>query len=305
MLLPTNVPPAIESGRLRVPLRSIFEALGAVVNYSAAEETIHVTKGFLRIEAGLGSPVVRVNGMEFILDVPAKAKNGRTLVPFRFFSDILGCAVEWSEPEMTARVTSNPGRRIPVTVTGYYAFYSYQSFRERCALLSDASVSWFELRPDGMVAADYPQGYKATLDFACAAGVQPFAPVFHDNRDGAMSELLLDSERRDKAITSIRQLAGEDGYAGINLDIEGLAAADREHFNTFVAELAEQLHADGFLLTLPLPAKAGDVSWRRGYDYATLGQLADTIVLMTYDEHYAGGVPGPVASMGWTKAVVE
>lgn len=97
------------------------------------------------------------------------------------------------------------------------------------------------------------------------------------------------------------------GYDGVNIDIEGLPPSDRENFNAFLEELSVYLKRESKLLTLAVPAKTGDEGngWSGAYDYKTIGRLADYVVLMTYDEHWAGGPPGPVASLPWVTRVID
>ena len=46
-------------------------------------------------------------------------------------------------------------------------------------------------------------------------------------------------------------------------------------------------------------------SWNGAFDYKALAPYLDKIMIMTYDEHYPGGTPGPIASINWYKSVIE
>lgn len=76
-LLTFDVPPALVDGRTLVPLRVIFEALGATVKWDDATQTVTAARGDTTIELTIGSPVARVNGVEKQLDVPAMLVDGR------------------------------------------------------------------------------------------------------------------------------------------------------------------------------------------------------------------------------------
>lgn len=90
-----DVPPTAISGRTLVPLRSIFEAIGATVEWDNATQTATGRRGDSVVEIQLGSPTAYINGAACALDVPAQAINGRTMVPVRFVSEALDCTVEW------------------------------------------------------------------------------------------------------------------------------------------------------------------------------------------------------------------
>lgn len=86
----TDQAPIIVSGRTLIPLRSIFEALNASVDYDQATQTVYANKGNTTISLKLGSKIATINNVNVELDVPAQVINGRTLVPVRFVSEALG-----------------------------------------------------------------------------------------------------------------------------------------------------------------------------------------------------------------------
>ena len=95
-VLSTEVSPIQQNGRVLVPMRSIFEDLGATVNYNDLNRSITATKGDTVIRMALGSSNATVNGLAYKLDVPAKAYYGRTLVPLRFVSEAMGAKVDYN-----------------------------------------------------------------------------------------------------------------------------------------------------------------------------------------------------------------
>jgi spore germination protein YaaH len=103
-------------------------------------------------------------------------------------------------------------------------------------------------------------------------------------------------------ILNILSLAKTSRLTGINIDFEGMFPADRDAYTSFVTDLATQLHAQGSMLMLSVPAKSMDDpsdSWTGAFDYAALGKKADFMQVMTYDEHVPGQGAGPVAGLDW------
>lgn len=90
-----SVAPQARQGRVLVPMRRIFEELGATVNYDAATQRILATRGNRRVELELGSTQALVNGQNVTLDVPAQATLGTTLVPLRFISEAFDVTVDF------------------------------------------------------------------------------------------------------------------------------------------------------------------------------------------------------------------
>lgn len=92
-------PPIIESGRVLVPMRAIFETLGADVQWEGKTQTITAKKETLSIKLQIDKKDALINGKTSKLDVPAKIVNNRTLVPLRFISESFGATVEWTAKE--------------------------------------------------------------------------------------------------------------------------------------------------------------------------------------------------------------
>ena len=101
-----SVPPANVNGRVLVPLRGVFEALGAQVDYQASTRTVLAAKGNTNLRLQIGSATAFVNGSPVLLDVPAQVVLGRTLVPLRFVSEAMGAQVAWNPGTQTVSITS-------------------------------------------------------------------------------------------------------------------------------------------------------------------------------------------------------
>lgn len=92
------------NGSALVPLRGIFEAIGADVKYEAKTEKIRATKDGDLIELTVDSDTAFVNGQKQKLKTPAIKINGRTMVPLRFISEALGGTVEWDAEYRIAKI---------------------------------------------------------------------------------------------------------------------------------------------------------------------------------------------------------
>lgn len=91
--------PAVVNGRTLVPMRPIFEGLGAEVEWDGATKGITASLGDKTISLYLNDTVAYINGESHQLDTPAVLINGRTMVPARFVAESLDCFVFWEPYE--------------------------------------------------------------------------------------------------------------------------------------------------------------------------------------------------------------
>ncbi len=96
--------PAIVNDRTLVPLRAIFEALKAEVEWDDETKTVTSKKGDISVSLAIDSDRLYQNGQEKILDVPAQIMNGRTMVPVRAISEAFQCQVGWDQNTRTVTV---------------------------------------------------------------------------------------------------------------------------------------------------------------------------------------------------------
>ena len=101
-----DVMPVIQNSRTLVPMRGIFEALGAEIEWNGETKTVTGTKGNATVTLQIGNNVANVNGEDVTLDAPAKVISDRTMVPARFVSDALGYNVSWDDATKTVVITS-------------------------------------------------------------------------------------------------------------------------------------------------------------------------------------------------------
>lgn len=95
--------------RVLVPLRGIFEGLGATVDWNPANQAVTARRGDTTVRLRVNSAVASVNGKPVSLDVPARLYGNSVMVPLRFVSEALGAEVNWMDATQTVAIRTQGG----------------------------------------------------------------------------------------------------------------------------------------------------------------------------------------------------
>ncbi|HHY05616.1 MAG TPA: copper amine oxidase, partial [Clostridia bacterium] len=236
-------------------------------------------------------------------DVPPEITDGRTLLPLRFFSENLGCTVDWLAEQRMIKINSPPQKML---VSAFYALGSGQTsswknlfnkdFPEteqgNTNLVRKIALGWYSLDQNGNLLTksttgwQRPAGWEKVLEAANKYQIKTEMVVHMTDKESALSNLIADPIAINQAIANISKEAPL--YDGVNLDLEGLGWREsgemlentRTNFTHFVQLLYVKLTAQGLTLTLTLHAPN---SAYPGYDYENLGNNCDEIIIMAYD----------------------
>ena len=97
-----ETPPIIENGSTLVPMRFLFEQMGADVEWNGETQTATATLDNTEITFSINNINAEVNNILTTMDVPARLVNGKTIVPLRFLSENMGYTVDWDADSRTA-----------------------------------------------------------------------------------------------------------------------------------------------------------------------------------------------------------
>ncbi len=121
-------------------------------------------------------------------------------------------------------------------------------------------------------------------------------------------QALADPQKRWKLVTNIFNLVNNQGYTGVTIDIENIYPDDRGLYVQFLKELSSQFQPAGLKIISCVPSRTTDKSmgvWGDNFNYTAIGQYADQLVVMAYDEHISGSDPGPIASKQYVEEIVK
>jgi len=105
-LLSFDVEPRIANGSTLVPLRAIFQEMGATVSWNSSTHTVTARKGTTVVVLTIGDNSPTINGQVKPISQPGIVVGGRTLAPLRFVAEAFGGTVSWDPASRTIRITS-------------------------------------------------------------------------------------------------------------------------------------------------------------------------------------------------------
>ncbi len=120
--------------------------------------------------------------------------------------------------------------------------------------------------------------------------------------------ILTNNSIQEKLIANVIATMKRKGYYGLNVDFERVLPADRENYNNFLRKLSRALHQENYVLSTALAPKISATqvgTWYEAHDYAAHGEIADFIMIMTYEWGWSGGPPMAVAPINMVKKVLD
>ncbi len=147
---------------------------------------------------------------------------------------------------------------------------------------------------------------KAYREWAHAQGYKVWPMISNNSMKETTSEILKDYQLREKLINEIVNLTINYDIDGINIDFENIYQADKNMFSQFIIELAPRLREYGKVLSVDVTAPDGSEDWSLCYDRNLIGQVADYIVFMAYDQNGATSPKeGTTAGANWVEANIK
>jgi len=107
--------PINDKGVVMVPVRGVFQAMGARVTYNSTTREVVAKKGDREIEMGVGRAFAWVNGEQVELPQPVRMQNGHVLIPARFVAEAFGAKVLWNQSKSRVLISYSPTAPQPST----------------------------------------------------------------------------------------------------------------------------------------------------------------------------------------------
>lgn len=206
---------------------------------------------------------------------------------------------------------------------GFYAFSSYGQ-REMASKMDSVSFGWSRMEytnEKGVVLNTLssngnewvvPSGYENIVNYLNENDVKTHLNVFMSNGFNNSCDKVLNSEENRKAAIDaiIEELSydyknlGFNPYGGVTIDFENLKGSEtKNNFNVFLKELKTELDKTGKTLYVAVQPKLKTGSYFDGYDFKTIGDVADKVIVMAYD-YAPSSISQEVMDSGFTTTPV-
>ncbi len=192
----------------------------------------------------------------------------------------------------------------------YFSEYAYPPDRSGTEIqgINVISPTFFTLVNEGQGRINDNAGEegKAYIEWAHSNGYMVWPSVSNNSYIETTSEIMQDYNLRHDLIENIVSLVLEYDLDGINIDFEYMHDEDKDLFSRFIIELKPRLNEIGAVLSVDVTAPDGGEEWSMCYDRHVIGDVADYIVFMAYDQHGNSSTePGTNAGYDWVEANIE
>ena len=166
------------------------------------------------------------------------------------------------------------------------------------------SPAFFNMNTEGVIEENIGTRGQAYLDWAHSNNCKVW-PMVQNSGDGmlsATSRVMNSYEKRKELIEQIVNLCIEYKLDGINLDFENMKKEDKDLYSRFIIELMPRMKELGLALSVDVTAPDGSDTWSLCFDRHVIGDVADYIIFMGYDEYGASSTKaGTTAGLDWVE----
>lgn len=318
-------------GTIYLPITDLTDIYNIEVNYSANTNIITIDSLNRKFVEALSSKNMSVKYLPTILSKTVdKVERGDTLVLVQDKETNTNIANDgWikvrtkngelgyvKEKDITDEKTTRDNLDISTRIDGkvslvwdYYSQYVEAPVREgQIEGINVVSPSFYEITASGDIDANIGRNGKNYVDWAHANGYKVW-PMVSNSELGdldAVSKLLSTYENREYLIDNILDELIDAGVDGVNIDFENMYQADKDNYSRFLIELAPRLRESGLTLSVDVTAPDGSETWSLCFDRNVIGQVADYIIFMGYDQNgVSGAKAGTVAGCDWVELNIK
>lgn len=209
--------------------------------------------------------------------------------------------------EITIRENMDDEKQIDGKVNmtwDYYSKYAQAPERnEKIEGINVVSPSFFYLDSNGNLKENIGDKGKAYIEWAHNNGYKIWPMVSNAEAGLEVTSSIMSSyEKRKELIESIADACVEYKLDGINIDFENMKEQDKDLYSRFIIELAPRIKENGDVLSVDVTAPDGGETWSMCFDRNVIGNEANYIVFMAYDEYgVSSTTPGTTAGYDWIK----
>ncbi len=214
---------------------------------------------------------------------------------------------------LTVREAMESEKQIDGTVSmAWDYYYELSSAPDRTGTsikgVNVVSPTFFTLVDEGrgQVSDNVGDSGRAYIEWTHSNGYKIWPSISNGSYIETTSEIMNDYNLRQELIQNIVSLVMTYDLDGINIDFEYMHDEDKDLFSRFIIELKPRLSEIGAVLSVDVTAPDGSDEWSLCYDRHVIGDIADYIVFMAYDQYgESSQEAGTTAGYNWVKANIE
>lgn len=213
----------------------------------------------------------------------------------------------------TVREAAEKTKQITGKVNMFWDYYSqYVKAPDRTGQVIDGvnvvSPSFFYLdKNDGTLKENVGDAGVAYIEWAHSNGYKVWPMVSNAEAGIKVTSTILNSyTKRQELIQSIVEKCAQYDIDGINIDFENMYEADKDKYSRFIIELVPRMLEMGIVTSVDVTAPDGDPNWSLCFDRNVLGDVADYLVFMAYDQYGTSSTkPGTTAGLNWVETSLK
>ena len=214
-----------------------------------------------------------------------------------------------------------PGRELVITyeakeernidVFGYaYPYINQQILEESCLYIDELLPFSYGYNEDGSLIMMNDERLLMTAKRFGKRIRMVITPLDRNERfnNQLVAYLLSNQDIQEKLIENILVTMREKEYGGLDIDFEFIPGEYREAYVAFISKTRERLNQEGYEVSVAVPPKISDDQpglLYEGIDYQRIGEVADSVFLMTYEWGYRYGPPMAVAPIPSVRRVLD
>jgi spore germination protein len=184
-----------------------------------------------------------------------------------------------------------------------------QSVRSAAPHLTYLAPFSFQIQRDGTLKEPPLNNFRRIADNSGAILLMAVTNLEQGQFSTELGRLILTNPQlQNTLLDNIIATAKRLNFRDIHFDMEHLPRELRENYNAFLRKAKARLSAQGFLMSTALAPKTSATQageWYEAHDYRAHGQIADFVVIMTYEWGYSGGPAMPVSPLPQVRQVIE
>ena len=164
------------------------------------------------------------------------------------------------------------------------------------------SPAFFHLNSKGELTENIGQAGQEYIEWAHSNGYKVW-PMVQNAGNGMInvtSDIMNDYNKRQELINEIVVACVKYKLDGINIDFENMKQEDKDMYSRFIIELTPRLKDMGLVVSVDVTAPDGSETWSMCFDRNVIGDVADYIIFMAYDQYgTSSNKSGTTAGYDW------